>query len=472
MSIVENKCTLDLQDIQGMVTRGYSHLKHTAYLMLSLNNAERAKTWLANILPLVDSADHTQKKARTAHLAFGAAGLKALGLSASNLASFPFPFREGISTQNRNRVLGDYGENAPENWRWGATNNEHILLILHAKTAGDLAVFVEEQKTIAQNSGGLDLSYQTYGYLRDDNKEPFGFHDGISQPVIKGSGKPGPENDLIEAGEFLLGHKNEHGQYPTSPVIEDEQGTISLLPTAADGSGKKDLGKNGTFLVFRQMEQHVDAFWEFMEQRTKNADGSVNELEKIKLASKCIGRWPSGASLVNYPDSDPGGDLKNDDFGYADDDPNGLKCPFGSHLRRNNPRDAHRNYSKKQSLKITRRHRILRRGRNYELPSSDAAQKTEVGLQFLCFNANIELQFEFIQHEWSNNNQMTHLSNDVDVLIGVPAEGNPTNKERKFTLQSSPVNEFINVNERFVTIKGGGYFFFPSITALRYLSTI
>jgi Dyp-type peroxidase family len=471
MAIVKNPATIELGDIQGMVTRGYATLFETAYIMLEITDAEKGQNWIKDILPMIGSADHTIKRDKTLHLALGPNGLASLGLKDKNINSFPIPFREGMSTPHRNRILGDHGTNAPENWRWGNGVGEDVLLVFHATDKEAITSFLKEEKDRITANGGLKIVFETDGYLPDGNKEAFGFHDGISQPVIKGSGKPGPDNDLVETGEFLLGYKNEYGLYPDSPMLFEQQGDSSLLSDDPSGSGFKDLGKNGTYMVFRQMEQHVERFWNAMEKQTLNPDGSVNEKAKIRLASKCVGRWPSGASLVNYPDGDPGGSHSNDDFGYADTDPDGLKCPYGSHLRRNNPRDCFRFYDKKQSEKVTRRHRIIRRGKTYELPAEDGG-KGEIGLQFICFNANIEMQFEFIQHAWSNDTQSSGFSNDIDILIGVQPEGNPENKLGQFTIQNEPVNEFFDNWEQFVTIKGGAYYFFPSLSFIKYLTTL
>ena len=470
MAIVENKKTLELSDIQGMLTRGYAKLNNTAYVMLKVTDRSKAIQWLKDLLPFVDSGDHTVKREKTLHLAFAPKGLLALGLHPDNLNKFPNTFLEGLVTPHRSQTLGDYEENSPENWRWGKDNNEEILLILHAKTAEDLTAFLDEQVEFA-GKGGLNITYTTKGYLGKDNKEHFGFHDGVSQPVIKGSGKKGPEIDMIETGEFILGHKNEHGQFPSSPVLVVEQGNTALLKDSPTQIGLKDLGFNGSFMVFREMQQHVERFWNAMERQTLNPDGSVNEAEKQKLAAKCVGRWPSGASLVEYPDADPGGSDDNDDFNYSKTDPDGLKCPFGSHLRRNNPRDTVRDYDPKQSLKISRRHRIIRRGRSYEL-KNEKGGLDEVGLHFICFNTNIELQFEFIQFVWANNNQGNNLSNDPDIIIGKMNKDNPNKINSQFTVQAEPVNKFYDGWEPFVNIKGGSYFFFPSISALNFLTTI
>ena len=466
MAISENPRTIDLDDVQGMITLGYGNLYKTAYLSLKVTDKKRAQKWLKEQIPLVDSGNHQIKSHRTIHFAFAANGLKALGLSDKNLATFPIPFREGLSTTHRNRVLGDHGQNAPELWNWGSDNSEQILMILHAKDDENLESFLKERQEEIESSGGLEIVRVINGFLREDNKEPFGFHDGISQPVIKGSGKSGPDFDIIATGEFLLGHENEHKDISYSPTIEEEQGETNLLPESSVFKGKRDLGKNGSFMVFRQMEQDVDGFWKAMERHTLNEDGTVNEEEKIRLAAKCVGRWPSGASLVQYPDRDPGGDdHSSDDFGYSETDPEGLKCPFGSHMRRNNPRDTLRWYDKKQSLKISKRHRIIRRGRTYE-------EGDKTGLLFICFNADFELQFEFIQHVWSNNNQMRHLTNDIDVIIGVADPNNPDSLARQFTIEKEPVNEHYSGWDQYVTIKGGAYYFFPSITALNYLTTL
>lgn len=473
MAIVSNPKTIDLNDIQGMLVRGYGKLLQTAYFLLKVDDPDKAKNWLDDVLPLVDSAEVNQQVTETLHLAFTPKGLMALGMHPHNVASFPVPFREGMATDDRSRILGDYGDSAPKHWRWGANDDDlHILLIFHAKDEAGINSLMQAQKDAITNNGGLQIIKEMKAYLRPDNKEPFGFHDGISQPTIIGSGRPGPENDMIATGEFVLGYKNEHDQYPYSPLLEKEQGNINLLKDDTAGSGKKSLGHNGTFMVFRQMQQHVDQFWNYMDDKTKNSDGSTNEAAKIKLAAKCVGRWPSGASLVNFPDADPGGSPANDDFGYADLDPDGLRCPYGSHLRRNNPRDAFRWYDKKQSLKVARRHRIIRRGRTYELPANGENTNDEIGLQFICFNTNLELQFEFIQHAWANNNQLRHLSNDVDIIIGAPAEYDPNGTKGQFTIQAKPTNQYLENWERFVTIKGGEYFFFPSISVLKYLTSI
>ena len=64
----------------------------------------------------------------------------------------------------------------------------------------------------------------------------------------------------------------------------------------------------------------------------------------IWLASRCVGRWPSGAPLVLAPGADDPRSSDRDDFLYGGD-PDGLACPLGAHIRRTNPRDVIKPYA-------------------------------------------------------------------------------------------------------------------------------
>ena len=100
--------------------------------------------------------------------------------------------------------------------------------------------------------------------------EHFGFHDGISQPVMTGLPKSEmPMMDTIQMGEFLLGYPNEYGLYTDRPLIKSVADPQGLLPQDASGSGNRDLGRNGSYLVFRQLHQDVRGFWQFLDRATK-----------------------------------------------------------------------------------------------------------------------------------------------------------------------------------------------------------
>lgn len=464
--------TLELSDIQGYILRGYKHMQYSRYSVLQVSNPVAARAFLQENVKDVTNGTHFPKT-NCLNIAFTCAGLKALGLKDSNLANFTRPFREGITSDHRRRVLGDVGSSAPENWFWGGPDNEvvHMLLMVFGKDK-DMALAYYDRLAQGFLKGFKELM-QLDGQTLSMNREHFGFRDGISQPIIKGSGRKGPADDFINAGEFLMGYKNEYNVYPDTPVLSEDQGDVLKLPFDAGGSGRKDLGRNGSYMVMRQMQQDVKGYWEFMNEKTKNPDGSINAEESVKLAAKMMGRWPSGAPVVKFPDKDPGGESNDDYFRYSDHDKEGLKCPFGSHLRRTNPRDTFEDNGPEQSLKLTRRHRIMRRARLYGDPicgsPTQCTPNGDVGLVFTCFNADISRQFEFIQYTWANYPKFMQLYNDPDPICGVKED---TSAEAQFTIQAQPVNKYVTGLKRFVTVKGGAYFFFPSVTTIDYLSTL
>ncbi|MGE5106421.1 MAG: Dyp-type peroxidase, partial [Sphingobacteriales bacterium] len=397
---------LELKDIQGFLIREYKEMANSKYFLLQVTNATAAKEFLESV---ADSITHVESTATDYYLNIGftSTGLRTLGLKETNLESFTREFREGMVTPHRQRLLGDYDSSDPSNWKWGgpSTDRIDIIVMLFGK---DESITNNQAIQLKQKFSSSELKeiHQLDGKTLPNDKEHFGFRDGISQPAIIGSGITGINNDNIKAGEFLMGYENEYHIYPDTALLLEKQGKTDMLTDDAEGSGYKDLGRNGTYFVLRQLKEDVDGFWNFLNEKTKKEDGSLNPDESTKLAAKMMGRWPSGAPLVKHPDKDPGGTSDDNDFNYIEDDKLGLKCPFGAHIRRTNPRDNFEETGPVESLKLTRRHRIIRRVRSYgENFTGSATNHTptgEVGLLFGCFNADISRQFEFIQYTWAN----------------------------------------------------------------------
>ena len=476
--------TLELSDIQGYIVRGYKHMMYSRYVLLNITDPGKAKQFIQeqceHIMSVAGYSDNN-----CLNIAFTTPGLRALGLKESNIKNFTREFREGMTTPHRQRLLGDFDSNAPAEWIWGGPNNEevHVLLMIFGSDITTALAYHDELST-RYLALGLREVYSIDGQTLPGNKEHFGFRDGISQPVIKGSGRSSHEDNCINPGEFLMGYKNEYDVYPDSPFLSEAQGNVDLLPNDAAGLGNKDLGRNGSYMVLRQLQQDVQGYWTFLNEKTKNADGSTNVKESTKLAAKMMGRWPSGAPIVKWPDEDPAEKalapedvncIDDNDFNYQAIDNDGLKCPFGSHLRRTNPRDSFEDNDSKESIKLTKRHRIIRRARLYGNPFEGSpvnfTPEGEVGLMFTCFNADISRQYEFIQYTWANYPKFKQLYNDPDPIIGVrekPADGT----EQIFTIPGKPVNKYITGLQNFVTVRGGSYFFFPSIAVIKYLTTL
>jgi deferrochelatase/peroxidase EfeB len=255
-----------------------------------------------------------------------------------------------------------------------------------------------------------------------DGVEPFGFADGISQPQIDWERQRDPTrpqidySNVVALGEFLLGYPNEYNKYTDRPLLDPDSATAGLLP-AEDAPEKKDLARNGTYLVMRDLRQDVRAFWRFVSQAS-GGDAAEGE----KLATAMVGRTRAGDPLVPIQDEPIPGigsqpdEVRQNRFTF-DRDPTGSGCPFGAHVRRANPRNpdfpGHPASLLKRIITMVgfgpkgfrddlmspvRFHRILRRGREYGprlLPGEALIpappNEPERGLRFVCLNANISV---------------------------------------------------------------------------------
>jgi Dyp-type peroxidase family len=390
---------------------------------------------------------------------------------------FSNEFVSGMVTPHRSLLLGDIADSAPAQWYWGGPGSTSIDMVFMLFALDDHAlsdIYSACAKTFADNGLQEILKLDT-SYIGD--KEHFGFRDGISQPTIEGLSRTDIPMNTIKAGEFLLGYPNEYGLYTDRPLLNPAMDPRGLLPRDSSGSGNADLGLNGSYLVFRQLRQDVHAFWQFHDAATKNPDDSSNPAARLKLASQMVGRWPSGAPLLKTQEQDDPQLANDNDFAYYQADHYGFRCPIGAHIRRANPRDSlDPQPGSEQSIAVGKRHRIIRRGREYGPPLAPSAilngdksiaEDQERGLHFLCLNANISRQFEFIQHTWVNNPHFDGLYSDDDPLIGPHTSDGGT-----FTVQARPVRKRLTGLPRFVSVVGGAYFFMPGIRAIRYLASL
>jgi Dyp-type peroxidase family len=395
------------------------------------------------------------------------------------LDTFPEEFRQGMGTADRARRLGDTGSSAPEHWERGLRRGDFNALVTIAAQQSDVLEQRREALT-AQLSGigsGLALVYEQPAALITDSqhgliaREHFGFADGLAQPSIDAKGleprsKAGPHRrdgqgtpvkpfpftriplkrnrwQPVAPGEFVLGYRDENGVLPAAPA--------------------DPLGRNGSFMVLRKLEQHVASFTRYLRQAA-NGDPELEEL----LAAKIVGRWKDGTPVMQSPKRPPR--IRKEDeqhridrinnFRYASD-PIGRTCPLGAHIRRANPRDA---FSPWEGL-LTKRHRIIRRGMPYGPAAAEPAVEDheERGLMFVCYQASIARQFEVIQEHWCNDGDPFGLGDEKDFLLS---------DEDPDGTMSLPGCEprFLKPRPSFVTLRGGGYLFAPGLAALRALA--
>jgi len=485
---------LQKNELPTLVLGGLKRLRFSTVLVLRLPDSPTdARAWVTGQMPQItfgeawnddDDADANQAGA----IAFTATGLAALGVSDDDLKTFPAPFYSGMSSPGRAQALGDVGVHAPDQWLWGRADRPaertDAILVLYDINPDRLEQSVGYARdAIAAYPGGAVVFEQRLTERPSDPneqvKEPFGFADGMSQPILRDSPRArigGNADHVVEAGEFVLGYPDSRGYMPTTPTVWAKSDPARMLPEVAQrgtgvavsfqgggSDGKRDLGQNGTFLVVRQLEQDVDAFHAYTAAQAQFLSASgpfqhvdVGHVQKV-IEAKMMGRWHDGSSLVRNPSGQPGRGVDND-FTFQREDPQGFACPFGAHVRRANPRDSIDTDSLEQLL-LSNRHRILRIGRPYPKPEGG-----KPGLMFMCLNADIERQFEFLQQTWILGSSFHHL-NEKDPLLGHHGGGGG------FTIPTVQGPVRLDRAPDFVRVRGGGYFFMPGRKALRYLAS-
>lgn len=440
-------------DIQGNILRGYT-FPIARFLLISLGSAAAGRTWLAAVVDQVTTAEPwKQRPTSTFNLAFTYPGLERLGVEPAVLAAFPDTFREGMA--HRARHLGDEGPNAPTEWENELGSPEtvargHALLSIYAETTADCDARLA---AVLPRGAEISLIFTQEAALLDGGREHFGFRDGISNPALEG--EAGPRNFggglrlqsdsslTIAPGEFITG-------YPG-------QGGLIHRPPAAP------FDKNATYIVYRKLHQSVAAFRSYV-----NETANRLRFDPEWLAARMVGRWKDGTPTVLSPDA-PDPALANDpsrvnDFQFAQD-PRGLKCPVGAHIRRTNPRDG-----LSGGGAAVEGHRMIRRGITYgeSLPEGADDDGGERGLLFISCNVNLQQQFEFVQRLWLNDSGFTNTldPDQYDPIVG--------NNDGVGTM-TVPVPTFsrrLQELPNFVRLRYGAYFIVPGLRALRTLSQL
>ena len=522
---------LESVEIQSLMFGGLGFLQEGSALLFRLaDDTAAAKAWLGELLPSIRFADGRTWPDATI-LGLAASALTTLGVPDKSVATFPATFVDGMAAPWRARVLGDVGESAPAEWRWGKQDDGiDGVLLLYAKSPHELDQLREQVVAMLSKHGHAVRRTIAFQTLRNTGqtlaeqlrlkREPFGFLDGISQPIIRGTYKALRGADpihIVEAGEFILGYPDNRGYLPPSPTLDAIHDPANLLPVAAVALAgfsnntvniERDLGRNGSFLAIRELEQNVDEFWAYCRAEAARLQPhfppGARGLPEEFIAAKIVGRWQDGSPLVRYPrypataapvpahplsragagvvtssqrltvqipvaptqrSSRAGLPISNstfepdNDFLFGTEDPQGLRCPLGAHIRRANPRESFEPGSHEQ-IEITNRHRIIRVGRFY---APEPGQKP--GLFFMCLNGDIERQFEFVQQTWVDGSSFHGLSGERDPLTGERGAADdhtiPT-PEGPMRLEHLP---------SFVKTRGGGYFFLPGRRTIEYLAS-
>ena len=435
--------TLEVSDIQATVLRPRPSQYKGEYVILTVGDAAQGREMLRRLIPHVAPADDWWLPSLPGWLgiAFTYQGLKALGVPQASLDSFPQEFREGMAA--RASILNDVGNNAPANWEYPfGTEDMHVALAIYSEDDESLETVLERARQSHHDLPGVSVVYRLKFSELPEGRNPFGFKDGLHNPHVEGSGvhvHPG-YGPPVKAGEFIMGYPDELGETIRNPEPEV-------------------LRRNGTFLAFRKFYTNVAAFRNYLREQANSPE------EEELIAAKMVGRWRSGAPLVLAPERDDrelGADSnRNNTFSY-EDDMHGLKCPFSSHLRRVNPRDALKN-----DLVAINLHHFLRRGTNYGAPLPEGVLEddgVDRGGVFLLIGTHQKRQFEFVQSQWvTDGNFITHGTEQDPIIGNDQGDG-------IFTIPKHPVRRRLHGLPQFVAVRGGEYCFMPGLRALKWLA--
>jgi Dyp-type peroxidase family len=433
---------LELDDIQSGVLRPRPTPYAATYVLFRIDERKAGRELMGRLSSVVASAAQPTSPAADTwvSVALTFQGLIALGVPKASLDSFSPQFQQGMAA--RAKVLGDSGENSPERWEKPLGSSDvHVVITAVAPDTERLESAMDRARKTYREMRGVTAIWRQDCHVRPNEKEAFGFKDGIGHPAIEGTGLPStnPHERPLRAGEFVLGYPDEMADSPSMPQPEI-------------------LGRNGSYVAFRKLHQRVAAFRRYLKENTSYPE----EL----LAAKMMGRWRSGAPLALCPmHDDPalGADAgRNNAFLFKRDDAIGYKTPAGSHIRRMNPRDA-------DVAGVVRIHRMIRRGTSYGPSLPEGVMEDDGmdrGLMFAFVGAHLGRQFEFIQSEWMNDSAFFGGTAGEDPVAGA---GDGTGS---FDIPKRPLRVRLQGLPQFVITRGGEYCFLPGLCALRWLAEL
>jgi len=500
---------LEAADIQGNIWPGFN-TAHLAMLGLRIlpEARDQARLWLRELTPLVSSMQDVwqarevrravAKATGTApprpdvflNVAFSFPALSLLGLPDSALP--PDVYRAGMAAADLQDPADVNG--VPLGWVTGATpdTTPHVFLLIGADGGQELADAVAIVRSRTGAGSGLQLIYEDQGHRLPEDREHFGFRDGVSQPGLRGRLNEHPESfvtrrsldpadplaerfarpgqQLLWPGEFLFG-------YPSQDEFSEGPGRPAQPPAA--------WMKNGSFLVFRRLRQDVAKFQEFAAREAAQVSAQLGkEISPAEIQAWTVGRWPDGSSLVRCPvapcattedaaamnhfdyaaampattEHGPGGPIA---VTAAPDDVDGSRCPHFAHVRKVNLRD------KPTDIRASQLFRMLRRGIPYGPPwQAGESNPPDRGLLFLSYQRRLD-QFLTPSALWMNQATSPEGPHGHDLLVGQRRTGRQATR----TLEGTAVTLTSPAGEQWVTPTGGGFFFAPARSVLASLTS-
>jgi Dyp-type peroxidase family len=449
-----------LRNLQGNILQGHRR-NHAVHIFIRFNDGKQTevKSWIKELAEHITSAQqqleepYQDEEDRASARLFGSFFLSASGYEYFGLR-FPktYPlFDDAAFPWGMKRAQERLNDPPTTDWEGGyqqeihamvllAHNNKDVLLKERDKLINTVKAHTDilgvEQGKVMRNEQGR--SFEHFGYV-DSRSHPLFFQSDIDRETRKRGGT----SDWNP------------GAGPNSVLVPDPFGRKD------DTNGFVQYLDSGSYLVFRKLEQNVCRFQKHKEEL---ADAlTLTGQHRERAGALIVGRFENGTPVVHSGSAIPQPDFAPNDFNY-DKDPDGRRCPFHAHIRKVNPRQTN-----------GPRPLIVRRGITYDErteesksnPSCEKWPSTRVGLLFMCYQKNVRENFEFIQREWVNNPDFPKKGTGSDPIIGrarPPEAGQqkwPTGWGEQDQHQES--FSFRGV----VSLKGGEYFFAPSIYFLR-----
>jgi Dyp-type peroxidase family len=449
-----------LSGIQGNILKAHGR-HHTANLFISGKDGkqEEVKRWVKSLVEGEDAiikSCYSQLRSNTiwkdkkvdlglfACIHISNRGYEFLFEPAdTRINEFELTFKRGIQLAG----LQDPDFNT---WDAGINDNAHFLLILADAKPESLSrktIDIQNEikgfaEVVAIQMGDAMLNKEGAGI------EHFGYVDGISQPLFF---EDEIENYRVE------------NSIPPNIQIKDfafNPATNTDMVLIKDPFAEGDNAM-GSFLVFRKLEQNVQGFKKAEKELGKKLklDGEDTE----RAGAMLVGRFEDGtpvqlseeAGLINSAV------LNNFDYKFKEES----KCPYHAHIRKTNPRSDLKN-----SNQFIMARRGITYGKRTDNPNDGEIENKptgEVGLLFMSYQKSIAGQFEVIQKDWANNeNFINRKKTDkigLDLVIG---QGDSRALGAYATDWGKPATQQFGFDQ-FVTMKGGGYFFAPSIEFLK-----
>ena len=440
-----------LKDLQANILKHHGR-EFAFHVFLNFKDLAKTKTWLKSFVKKHITSTYTQlnQSEEFRNLGKGDDTICTLSLSSfgyhfiNKEKEMPEDIAFKTAMKKRESILND----KVENWEIEFKKDIHCLVII-ANKFEDKAIETLQQITKEVSDFASIVKIQRGKVLRNEHGigiEHFGYADGISQPI------------------YL---KKEIDKMGKRDIWDDKAMLDKLLVLDKGGRYEHSFG---SLLVFRKLEQNVKAFksQEKLLKKVKDYNGENND----ELAGAMIvGRFEDGNEVISHSVERgiTNENQFNNNFNYKhDNEAIATKCPFHSHIRLTNPRsDIEENFAK--ATRITRRgipfNDVYRNEKDLE---NDQPEKG-VGLLFMCYQSSIAQQFEFIQSQWVNQGNINNKLVGQDGIIGQGHNDTQKHLPEKWGKPKSKGCEFNNDKSGFVKMKGGEYFFTPSISFIETL---